>query len=150
MTRSPDLLDTLADITPGSPLALARATRDAATLNIARSREALFNGASDLTRAERLHLAREVARWHEDEALSAHYSAALQDEPAPPARLSVALGHAEILTFHPVQATAQEIAALTEAGFSEEAIVTLAQVVAFVSFESRLLRGYRLINGGRV
>lgn len=150
MTRSSDLLDTLADITPGSPLALARATRDAATLNIARSREALFNGASDLTRAERLHLAREVARWHEDEALSAHYSAALQDEPVPPARLSVALGHAEILTFHPVQATAQEIAALTEAGFSEEAIVTLAQVVAFVSFESRLLRGYRLINGGRV
>ncbi|ELY2620701.1 alkylhydroperoxidase domain protein [Cronobacter malonaticus] len=150
MTRSPDLLDTLADIAPGSPLALARATRDAATQNTARSREALFNGASDLTRAERLHLAREVARWHEDEALYAHYSAALKDEQAPPARLSAALGHAEILAFRPVQATAQAIAALTDAGFSEEAIVTLAQVVAFVSFESRLLRGYRLINGGRV
>ncbi|MDK1298444.1 alkylhydroperoxidase domain protein, partial [Cronobacter malonaticus] len=73
-----------------------------------------------------------------------------KDEQAPPARLSAALGHAEILAFRPVQATAQAIAALTDAGFSEEAIVTLAQVVAFVSFESRLLRGYRLINGGRV
>jgi len=149
MTRSPDLLDTLADIAPGSPLALARATRDAATLNIARSHEALFSGASDLTRAERLHLAREVARWHEDEALYAHYSAALKNEPAPAARLSAALGHAEILAFRPVQATTQAITALTEAGFSEEAIVSLAQVVAFVSFESRLLHGYRLINGGR-
>ncbi|EKM0362657.1 alkylhydroperoxidase domain protein [Cronobacter turicensis] len=150
MTRSPDLLDTLADIAPGSPLALARATRDAATLNIARSHEALFSGASDLTRAERLHLAREVARWHEDEALYAHYSAAVENEPAPAARLSAALGHAEILAFRPVQATAQAITALTEAGFSEEAIVTLAQVAAFVSFQSRLLRGFRLINGGRV
>ncbi len=82
--------------------------------------------------------------------LYAHYSAALKDEQAPPARLSAALGHAEILAFRPVQATAQAITALTDAGFSEEAIVTLAQVVAFVSFESRLLRGYRLINGGRV
>ncbi len=36
MTRSPDLLDILADIAPGSPLALARATRDAATQNTAR------------------------------------------------------------------------------------------------------------------
>ncbi|MDI7507188.1 alkylhydroperoxidase, partial [Cronobacter dublinensis] len=62
MTHHADLLDTLAGIVPGSPLALARATREAATLNIAHSDEALFEGGSSLTRTERLHVAREVAR----------------------------------------------------------------------------------------
>ncbi|EGT5659650.1 alkylhydroperoxidase domain protein [Cronobacter dublinensis subsp. dublinensis] len=150
MTHHADLLDTLAGIVPDSPLALARATREAATLNIAQSYEALFKGDSALTRAERLRLAREVARWHEDDALSAHYAAALGHEPEASARIGAALGYAEILAFRPVQATAQDVATLGAAGFSEEAIVTLAQVVAFVSFQSRALRGYRLIGGRTV
>ncbi|EPD6703096.1 alkylhydroperoxidase domain protein [Cronobacter dublinensis] len=150
MTHHADLLDTLAGIVPGSPLALARATREAATLNITQSYEALFEGDSSLTRAESLRLAREVARWHEDDALSAHYAAALGHEPEASARIGAALGYAEILAFRPVQATAQDVATLGAAGFSEEAIVTLAQVVAFVSFQSRALRGYRLIGGRTV
>ncbi len=37
--------------------------------------------------------------------------------------------------------------ALRQAGWSLDAIVTLSQLIAFVSFQSRLLRGYRLLGG---
>ena len=45
-----------------------------------------------------------------------------------------------------INSIAPKIGCSPNAGRSKEAIVTLAQLVAYVSFQSRLLRGYRLLS----
>jgi len=56
-------------------------------------------------------------------------------------RLSVALEHAHLLVFHPRDATRQSLQLLQEAGWSTDAIVTLSQIVAFLSFQVRVAAG---------
>lgn len=155
--QATDLLATLAEIEPGSALAEARETRDAATLHAQGSYDALFNSNENLAEfplAERLALAQQIARWHGDIQLGAHYAerlnALIDDAATAKHKHQAALAHAERLTFKPADATAAHLAELQQAGWSLDAIVTLSQLVAFVSFQSRLLRGYRLINGNTV
>jgi len=151
VTATPDLLDQLADIAPGSALAAARLTRDAATRHTQGSYDVLFSETDgvDFTLAERFQLAQQVAHWHGDSQLSAHYRAkrqALGEQPVQP-RFAAALSHGELLSFKPANATAEHLAQLQQAGWSLDAIVTLSQLVAFVSFQTRLLRSYLLLGG---
>ncbi len=83
---------------------------------------------------------------------SIFYAERLADFPEPTLTptLQLALDHAERLTKTPVQASASHVNALEQAGWSVDDIVTLSQLIAFVNFQSRLLRGYRLIAGHRV
>lgn len=146
-----DLLAVLAEITPGSALAQARATRQAATDAIQASYLALFfpADAGGFSVAQRLHIAQRISEWHADKRLSAHYAALLQQrdgaEEGP--YLQAALDHAERLAFKPASADAQHLQGLQQAGWTLDAIVTLSQLIAFVSFQSRLLTGYRLLGG---
>jgi len=143
-----DLLNQLAEVTPGTPLAEARETRNAATQHAEGSYQALFSedSISGLTLTERLHLAKRVAEWHEDTLLIEHYSQRLSSHPVSE-RFAALLDHAERISFQPVQASPAGIQALSTAGFSEEEIVTLSQVIGFIAFQSRLLRGLRLLGG---
>ncbi|WP_336984850.1 alkylhydroperoxidase domain protein [Cedecea sp. USHLN005] len=143
-----DLLNHLAGVIPGTALAEAREIRDAATAHAQGSYEALFGEASSsgLSLPERLHLARRVADWHDDARLTDHYAQSLAGQPASE-RFSAWLDHAERLSFQPVQAGPQDVQTLIQAGFSEEEVVTLSQIIGFVAFQSRLLRGLRLIGG---
>lgn len=152
MTQSTsDMLDTLAEIAPDSPLAQARATRDAATRHAQGSYEALFSHteSSDLPLALRFFIAEKVSGWHQNTRLQHFYAQRLADFPAPTpnAALDRALEHAERLTHQPVAAQPEQLQALQQAGWTEDDIVTLSQLVAFVSFQSRLLHGYRLLAG---
>jgi CMD domain protein len=61
------------------------------------------------------------------------------------ARLAAALEHAHLLVFHPRDASPAAIAALLEAGWSNDAIVTLSQLVAFLSFQIRTIAGLRTL-----
>ena len=147
MTQTTDLLAELADIDPASPLAAARQQRDAATRHSQGSYQALFSDDSaDFPRQERLALAAQVAHWHQEEQLAAHY-AAQTEQASRSDRFQLALEHAQRLTFQPVSATSAHLTALQQAGWTLNAIVTLSQIVGFVSFQSRLVRGYRLIAG---
>lgn len=155
--QATDLLATLAEIEPGSTLAQARETRDAATLHTQGSYDALFNSNENLAEfplADRLALAQQIARWHNDIQLGAHYAERLNalsdDASTSRQKLQSALAHAERLSFKPANTTAEHQAELIKAGWTPDAIVTLSQLVAFVSFQSRLLRGYRLISGKSV
>jgi hypothetical protein len=75
MSLSQDILAELAEIKPGSPLAEARATRDAATRHAQGSYEILFSQQdADFALDERFAVAAKVARWHSAEALAAHYA----------------------------------------------------------------------------
>ncbi|CAI0845236.1 alkylhydroperoxidase domain protein [Serratia grimesii] len=146
-----DLLAALAEIAPGSALAQARATRQAATDAIHASYLALFSPADvgGFSLAQRLQIAQRISEWHADKPLSTHYAALLQQQGGAEegAHLQAALDHAERLAFKPASADAQHLQVLQQAGWSLDDIVTLSQLIAFVSFQSRLLTGYRLLGG---
>ncbi|GKW12858.1 alkyl hydroperoxide reductase AhpD [Pectobacterium carotovorum subsp. carotovorum] len=154
--HTPDVLDTLADINPNSALAEARKIREAATRHTQGSYDALFSAAAHddvtLPLSLRFWFATKISGWQQDEQLQRFYAERLADFPEPtltPA-LQLALDHAERLTKTPVQAAPSHVNALERAGWSVDDIVTLSQLIAFVNFQSRLLRGYRLIAGHRV
>lgn len=60
-------------------------------------------------------------------------------------RLSAAFAHAELLVLHPRDAARPALAALSEAGWSDPAIVTLSQLVAFLSFQIRTAAGLAVL-----
>lgn len=146
-----DLLSQLAEISADSELARARETRQAATAHTRGSYLAIFAPADDagFSRSERLQLAERISEWHGDSRLAKHYAEQLGAQARKPVttRLQAAFNHAERLTFTPASATPEHLQALQQADWSLDAIVTLSQLIAFVSFQSRLLRGYRLIGG---
>jgi CMD domain protein len=57
------------------------------------------------------------------------------------ARLAGALRHAHLLVFHPRDADATAIQALLDAGWTSDGIVTLSQLIAFLSFQLRVVAG---------
>lgn len=63
------------------------------------------------------------------------------------ARLSAALVHAHLLVLHPRDARAEDLQALLDAGWSTSDIVTLSQLVAFLSFQIRVVVGLRALAG---
>lgn len=148
MTQSTDLLQQLAEIATDSPLDAARQQRDAATKHTQGSYDVLFHASAsgEFPLAARLAIARQVAHWHEEIPLAEHYASRLADSSLADKWLP-ALAHAERLTFTPAAATPEHLHALEQAGLCRETIVTLSQLVGFVSFQSRLLRGLRLLNG---
>ncbi|SEG88298.1 CMD domain protein, Avi_7170 family [Nonomuraea solani] len=61
-------------------------------------------------------------------------------------RLAAALEHAHLLVFRPREARQDDLDALARAGWSATGIVTLSQLVAFLSFQVRVISGLRLLN----
>ncbi len=58
-------------------------------------------------------------------------------------RLAAALDHAHMLVFHPRDASAEHLQRLADAGWRTAEIVTLSQLVAFLSFQIRAVAGFR-------
>ncbi|WP_115685237.1 alkylhydroperoxidase domain protein [Corynebacterium senegalense] len=63
-------------------------------------------------------------------------------------RLAAGLDFAHLLTFHPKDASPAAIGHLQEAGWGDDAIVSLAQLVAFLAFQLRVAHGVRVLAGG--
>lgn len=153
MTQADDLLNALADIAPDSELAQARQVRHAATQHAQGSYAVLFGQQDDdFPLPDRLALAAQLAEWHTQPGLQAHYLQQRASQPDRPAggaseRDRAAEAFARRLTFEPVSAAPAHISELQQAGWSPRGIVTLAQLVAFVSFQSRLLAGLRALQG---
>jgi CMD domain protein len=61
------------------------------------------------------------------------------------ARLAAALEHAHLLVFRPRDAAPAAMEALLAAGWSRTAIVTLSQLIAFLSFQVRTVAGLRTL-----
>ena len=62
-------------------------------------------------------------------------------------RLAAAFEHVHLLVFHPRDAAPEALQALLDAGWSTTDIVTLSQIVAFVSFQIRVVTGLRILAG---
>ncbi|MFC5337436.1 alkylhydroperoxidase domain protein [Leucobacter denitrificans] len=60
-------------------------------------------------------------------------------------RLSAALEHAHLLVLHPRDAAREHLGALLDAGWSSTGIVTLSQLVSFLSFQLRVAHGLSAI-----
>jgi len=60
-------------------------------------------------------------------------------------RLAAAFEHAHMLMLHPRDATPAALQALLDAGWSADDIVTLSQIVAFLSFQIRVIAGLRVL-----
>lgn len=61
------------------------------------------------------------------------------------ARLAAAFDHAHLLVFHPRDAGPASLQALLDAGWSTTDIVTLSQIIAFLSFQIRVAAGLRVL-----
>jgi CMD domain protein len=61
------------------------------------------------------------------------------------ARLAAAVEHAHLLVFHPRDASPPALEALRDAGWSTTDIVTLSQLVAFLTFQIRVVAGLRAL-----
>jgi len=192
---TPDVIDHLLGIAPGSRLDAIRAQRPAARENAQKTYLALFapDLPGDVTPQERFAVAAFVARLHGDGEVSAFYASQLAahagdtglaeaiaaeaaqaaahgpygsyppgplsvEDTAGPlhhvaaahrhvlgARLAAAIEHAHLLVLHPRDASPQALQALLDAGWSTTGIVTLSQLVAFLSFQFRVIAGLRVL-----
>jgi len=148
-----NLLHQLAEAPTTGALAEARIWREAATRHSQGSYQALFEAFGDAPPALgiRLQLAAEVAHLNGNLRLAKHYATQLEAHPslsteASPAT-AAALNYAARVTLQPASTTPAHLQVLFDAGWSLPAIITLAQIVAYVNFESRLLTGLRLLAG---
>jgi uncharacterized peroxidase-related enzyme len=163
MTISLDLIDSLARLPAGGPVTTLRRQRETARAATQACFDTLFDSAQpvpDLSPLERELAALRTAALAQDAALAALHRSRARDlgaepdaqgglpgaEGQPPnARLSAVLGFVDRLALRPAAAGPEHLALLTQQGLSPAAIVTLAQVVAFVSYQTRLLAGLRAL-----
>jgi len=158
-----DVMDTLAALPPGSPLAELRRQRPDVVKHLQGSDDVIFSPADDggLTRPERAAAALRVATLLRDAVLSEHYRvrlAALDPEGAlaksvegsariTEGRWDAILAHVDLVTRGPGAAERKDIDNLLAAGLSSHAVVSLSQLIAYVNFQSRVLAGLRMLKG---
>ena len=163
-TTSTDVIDQILGIDASSPIAALRAQRPELASQMQDYYDALFEpagaSASEFSRGERLLTAIRVAShtgsvavidWYELLAVSSGVESAMvvrvKDVARPwhdEGRLAAAIRHADQVTSAPSQTSKDNLDALKIAGFSPAGIVSLAQVIAYVSYQLRLIAGLRV------
>ncbi|MFI4998697.1 MAG: CMD domain protein [Reyranellales bacterium] len=73
------------------------------------------------------------------------YRVAADTRPALGARLAAAFEHVHMLVFHPRDAAPPSLQSVLDAGWSTTDVVTLSQLVAFLSFQIRVVAGLRTL-----
>ncbi|MDA9510294.1 Avi_7170 family CMD domain-containing protein [Bradyrhizobium sp. CCBAU 11386] len=73
------------------------------------------------------------------------YRVSAERKPGLGPRLVAALEHAHLLVFRPRDAASADMKALLAAGWSTTGIVTFSQLVAFLSFQVRVVTGLRVL-----
>jgi CMD domain protein len=148
-----DVVDHAAALAPNGPTYAVRHARDKVAAATQGSYAALFDPAlpGGLSLAERLLVALHACRLTPAPELAAHYAlrlreadidAAQVDAPATP-RLKAILDFTRTLIARPVEGDRAALLALPAAGLSTQAVVTLAQLIAFLSYQTRLVAGLK-------
>jgi CMD domain protein len=167
-----DLVSQLAGLRADSPVAALRAARADATRYTQGSHEALFSpDVVDLTLIERLYAAW-YAAWLTPSAAAQSYRERLltaTDDPSASAavldaiaargldapasidavgspRLAAILAHTHALITRPAPTGNDELRSLQSAGLTTRAIVALAQLVAFVSYQVRVVAALKALS----
>ena len=147
----PNVIEQLIEAPPGSPVAQALAARAPLMQASQANYDAVLTpqDPGGLSQALRFALAARVARLGGDARLAAHYAAggALPETDAgwQDAATTAILRHVDLIATTPRDATQADIAALQAAGVTTGDIVRLSQLIAFVSYQLRLIAGLRLM-----
>ena len=161
-----DILNSLLGLDEGSEIAQLRTRRPEATGHMQLSYQALFVDppATSVTRVERFAIALRVAKLHDEHVFVEHYSVLLRGESSGSAqlvsdvlagpsstgltaRLRAILTHADLLVIRPGAAQAEDLKTLQLAGLSIPEIVTVSQIISFVSFHIRVYVALTLVRG---
>lgn len=145
----PDVIDTAAGLAPGDALHAARRFRAKVVDATQASHDALLSEfAPGFSTADRLRVALAVCQAAGAAELAAHYGARLQAEAdAPSPALPAMQRFAVALTTDPRQGDQAAIQALKAAGLADAAIVALAQLVGFLSYQTRVVAGLKAMKG---
>lgn len=154
-----DLIDALVPLPAGHPVHGVRHQRDKVVAATQGSDRALFDPALPAPAlAERLLVAHHISAWAGSRALQAHYRQRLLAQPAlstaqraaladtaagaaGDARLQAMLGFARTLTERPVAGDRAALLALPAAGLATAEVVLLAQLIAYVAYQLRVVAG---------
>ena len=160
----PDTIDQMAGLASGSPLHTLRHQRDKVAAATQGSHDAMFDAAVEgLTVTERLLVALHACRLSQALELSQHYRSrlvALKVDPALLAtvesvaessgaaaavdpRLRAMLVFTHTLITNPINGDKPALMKLTDAGLTTPAVVALAQLIAFVSYQLRMVVGLK-------
>lgn len=156
---SPDLIDTLVPLEAGSPVHTVRHQRDKVVAATEGSYAALFDPAlAGPSLAERLLVALHIARLAGSAVLEAHYREHLQGLPAlapteqaalagqaAGGRLQAMLDFARTLTLRPVEGDQAALLKLPAAGLTTPEAIALAQLIAFVAYQLRVVAGLQAL-----
>ena len=159
LTAVADVVDACVPLVPGQPTHAVRRGRAMVVAATQASHDGLFTPAvQGISVAERLAAALLACVLSHAPALALHYRRILQGQGAPaaawaaaidagqwqvvqPARLATVLGYTAKLIQRPIDGDRAAVQALVRAGLTTPAIVALAQLVAFVSYQVRLVAG---------
>jgi len=171
--RVPDLVDQLVGLDAFSPIYAVRHERDKVVAATQGSYDALFDPAlPDLSLTERLLVALLACRLTGSPDAAAHYGARLraagaatecvnavahgpldeignEDDHIDP-RLKAMLHFTRVLIESPIDGDRALLHTLPAAGLSTPAVVALAQLVAFLSFQTRLVAGLQAMRSAEV
>lgn len=157
-----DVIARLAGVAPGGAVAAALAGRADILTMTAESEAAslLPQEPGALSHGERAALAVRVARLHEEPGLAAHYgelvaragatdaTAALADpafKGGGDKRLAALIAYTDRVSLAPKDAVAGDIERLQAAGIDDADIVRLAELVAFLAYQIRVVQGLKLM-----
>ena len=148
-----DVIDRAAGLEPGTHVHAARRFRDTALTHTQASHDALlFEPVPGLSSTDRLRVAVAVCEASGATSLQTHYQALLAHDPGGPAArgeagaaFSAALDWARLLTLDPRRGDRAALLRLRQAGLPDAAIVALAQLVAFLSYQTRVVAGLRAL-----
>lgn len=154
-----DLIDALSPLSADSAVYAVRHQRDKVVAGSQGSHEAIFDPAlAGPTLAERLLAAHLIARLAGSEALQAHYRAQLLALPALSAaeqaalegktvegRLQAILTFTRTLAERPVEGDQAALLKLPAAGLSTAEVVALAQLIAYVAYQLRVVAGLQAL-----
>lgn len=155
-----DVIDQLAGLQAGSSLHTLRHQRDKVAVATQGSYDTLFDPTlAGIGLDERLLVALYACRLAGTDDVAAHYRARLEALPADPAQLAVAasgdpeqlpagrlramLLFTRALTERPVEGDKAALHTLPAAGISTPAVVALSQLIAFISYQIRVVAGLK-------
>lgn len=162
MQTASDVIDQLVGTDANTAVAALRAQRPDAIQYAQDSYDALFAAAdlAGLPLVERAQAAYRVALLEGSSALAAHYRQLLRQDGTANAeraiveafpsgdgllRTTTILRHVDLLTLAPDTATPHDLAMLGAQGLNTRTIVTLSQLIAFISYQVRIVAALRLL-----
>ena len=146
MTNNLDIIDQCVPLAPSDPLYALRRERLKIVESTQGSYAAMFDEAVvGVSVTERLLIAKSACELSGADSLAAHYTERLKNTNGDTTtnRVNVLLGFTKKLMIKPIDGDRQAVQALQDVGLDASAIVAAGQLIAFLSYQIRLVAGLK-------